>query len=466
MKINYKKYLLSAALMFAAMPMVAQGLNAAYYTKDYKYRHTMNPAFDNNQSYVAIPVLGNIDIQTQSNFGYDAFIFKNPMYGISSDKKNTTFMSPYISVDDALSGFNTGTNRLQGEVNLTMLSAGFKAWGGYNTISLNSRISFGMGLPYELFEFAKNTGNQRYDIGDINVNAQAYVELGLGHSRKINDHLRLGAKLKFLFGIARADAKFENMVADLSDANKWLISGKAKVDMSMKGFQYKTTTETYKSRPGSYEKIDDIDVDGAGLGGFGMAVDLGGVYKLNDDWTFNAAIIDLGFINWSENHVAESSGETFEFDGFHDVTVKGEGEDFGDKGDKYTDQLTDFANLEAKGKESRTTMLGATLNVGAEYNLPVYRKLTFGALSTTRIQGDYTWTEGRISANWEPTKWLDGGMSFAVNNFTTSMGWILNFHPKGFNFFVGMDHILGSLSKECVPVSGNASLTMGMNITW
>lgn len=54
----------------------------------------------------------------------------------------------------------------------------------------------------------------------------------------------------------------------------------------------------------------------------------------------------------------------------------------------------------------------------------------------------------------------------SVNSFTTSFGWVLNIHPKGFNFFVGMDHILGKQSKESIPLSSNASLTIGMNVTW
>lgn len=92
--------------------------------------------------------------------------------------------------------------------------------------------------------------------------------------------------------------------------------------------------------------------------------------------------------------------------------------------------------------------------------------MTFGFLSSTRINGPYTWTEGRLSANWEPLGWLNGGVNMSVNSFTTSFGWVLNIHPKGFNFFVGMDHILGKQSKESIPLSSNASLTIGMNVTW
>lgn len=429
----------------------------------------LNPAFGNEQNYVSIPALGNISVNTHGNFGYRDVIMSNPMYPSLSDKKMTTFLNPYISAEDALSGFSTGNNRITGDVSLTILSAGFKAFGGYNTIEINSRTTTGVSLPYELFEFAKNTGNHSYDIGDINAHAQSFAEIAFGHSRQINDKLRLGAKLKVLVGLGRADVKMRNMKADLTAEDKWTITGEATADVSMKGFSYVSEEKKYNIEgSGTYERVNDVDLDGVGVGGFGMAIDLGGVYEINEDWTVSASVLDLGFISWTNDMLAENRSKSFVFNGFHDVSVTSDrGEEIDTKVDRYGDQLADFANLTDMGdKGGRSTGIGATINVGAEYTLPVYRKVSFGALCTSRINGAYSWTEGRLSANYAPLNWLDGGVSFAVNSFTTSMGWVLNLHPKGYNFFIGMDHILGKTSKEMIPLSSNASLTVGMNITW
>ena len=467
--IIYNKYILAVALLASGITASAQGLNTGYFTEDYKFRHDMNPAFGNEQNYVSIPALGNINVGMHGNFGYQDIVMNNPQYGITSDKKMTTFMNPYISTGDALDGFSKGNNRLIGQVNLALLSAGFKGFGGYNTIEVNVKSSVGLSLPYELFAFAKNTGNQTYDIGDINAQALGYAELAFGHSRQINDKLRVGAKVKLLFGGARADLKMQDLKADLAGDDQWLVSGKADAQMSMKGFTYLSDTKEYNDpSKGSYDYVNDVDVDGAGLGGFGLAFDLGGEYKINEDWTVNAALLDLGFIRWSNNMKAINRTDQFRFNGFHDLSVTSKhGETIDDQIDSYGDQLADFANLSDQGDQGgRTTGIGATLNVGATYNLPTYRKLTFGVLSTTRINGAYSWTEGRLSANWKPLKWLDGGISFAANSFTTSMGWMINIHPKGYNLFVGMDHLLGKQSKEGIPLSSNASVALGMNIAW
>ena len=468
MKTIYKN-LFTAALMAVGCSAAAQTINSAYFTEDYKFRHMLNPAFGNEQNYVSIPALGNISVNTHGNFGYRDVIMSNPMYPSLNDKKMTTFLNPYISAEDALSGFSTGNNRITGDVSLTILSAGFKAFGGYNTIEINSRTTTGVSLPYELFEFAKNTGNHSYNIGDINAHAQSFAEIAFGHSRQINDKLRLGAKLKVLVGLGRADVKMRNMKADLTAEDKWTITGEATADVSMKGFSYVSEEKKYNIEgSGTYERVNDVDLDGVGVGGFGMAVDLGGVYEINEDWTVSASVLDLGFISWTNDMLAENRSKSFVFNGFHDVSVTSDrGEEIDTKVDRYGDQLADFANLTDMGdKGGRSTGIGATINVGAEYTLPVYRKVSFGALCTSRINGAYSWTEGRLSANYAPLNWLDGGVSFAVNSFTTSMGWVLNLHPKGYNFFIGMDHILGKTSKEMIPLSSNASLTVGMNITW
>ena len=74
---------------------MAQGLNSGYFTEDYKFRHNLNPAFENQQNYVSLPALGNLNVRAQGNFGLGDVLFDNPKYGINGDNNNkTTFMNP------------------------------------------------------------------------------------------------------------------------------------------------------------------------------------------------------------------------------------------------------------------------------------------------------------------------------------------------------------------------------------
>ena len=464
---TFNQYIIAGLALVCSSTVSAQNLNSAYFTKDFQFRHEMNPAFENERNYVAIPILGNANVAMHGNFGVEDVIFSNPM---PNGKGYTTFLNPYISPAEALSGFHSGDNKIFTDINIGLLSGGFKSWGGYNTVELNLRANAGVILPYELFEFAKQTGNRVYNIGDINAQAQSFMELAFGHSRQITEKLRLGAKVKFLFGIGRAHIKMTDMRADLTEGNRWVISGNADADVSMKGFEATNKQKNFKVKNGQYEYIDDVKVKNPGIGGFGLALDLGGIYKIDQDWTVSASLTDLGFICWDSDEKLSNESKEFVFDGFHDIAVKKDRDpdhSIGHQADSYSDQLAEFAHLKNQGnKGSRTTGIGATMRLAGEYNLPVYRPITFGLLSTTRINGKYSWTEGRLSANYEPLPWLNGGVSFAVNNFTTSMGWVLNIHPKYYNFFIGMDHIFCKTNKNGIPLGSNASVSLGMSVTW
>ena len=459
---NIRKYIAAALFFSAALTSQAQELNSAYFTEGYTFRHTENPAIGNDRNYISVPGIGNVNVGLHGNFGLDGVLWENQW----GPEQTTTFLNPNISVEEALSKFNDGDNKVQGDIKLTLLSVGFKKWNGYNTVELSSKTSFGAYLPYALFEFAKNTGNERYNIGDVGASAQSYVELAFGHSRQFNEHLRLGAKLKVLFGVARADLKMENVTADLT-GQSWTVGGYATADVMMKGFHYLSEDKDYKSHSGTYPTINDFDIDGGGIGGMGLAIDLGGVYKINDDFTVSAALTDLGFIHWSEDMQACNDSKTFVFGGFHDLGMHTGDGTFDERTDEYTDQIMEFVNLRDMGdKGGASRGIAATMRIGGEYTLQVHRPLTFGLLSTTRLNGKYTWTEGRLSANYHAAKWLDGGLSVALGTFGASSGWVINIHPKPFNLFIGMDHILGKTAKQMVPLTSNASLNVGLNVIW
>ena len=466
------RYLPIVLLTIVTSTTHAQNLNSAYFVDDYKYRHMMNPAFDNESSYFSFPALGNITINTKGNFGYNAVVLPNPLALQENQKSMTTFMNPYIDNSTALEGFSNGNNRIVGNITVALISVGFNGFGGYNTIDINSRSSFGLSIPYELFEFAKNTGNKTYEIGDISAEALSYFEIGLGHSHKVCDKLRLGAKMKILMGIGRADLRMENVKADLSDDNRWLVQGGAVIDVSMKNFNFKEEVKQYRNtNKGNYQRVNDVKIDKFGIDGLGMAFDLGGIFKANQDWTVSAALLDVGLIKWHNDIQAQNIYNQFEFDGFHDTSVRDDRpSEYGtleNQSDNYLDQIANFVNVQNRDDQgSRTTGIGATVNIGASYNLPSYRKLTLGVLSSTRINGDYSWTEARLSTNWSPLNWLNGGINIAISSFTTSFGWGLNIHPLGYNLFIGMDHTFGKLSKEGIPLNSNASASIGMNITW
>lgn len=460
---SIKSYITVAALALSAAAS-AQNLNTGYFNDGYLYRHELNPAFANDQNYVAMPALGNMNLGLNSNIGIDNIFF-------NVNGRTTTFLHPDVSVSKFTDGINS-ENKISNNLKMQILGAGFKAWGGYNTIEINVRENLGVTVPGSLLKMMK-TGleNETYDISAFGAHADAYAEIGLGHSREIIEGLRIGAKIKFLLGIANLDAKFNKAKLTLGK-DAYTADVNAEIQTSVKGLTYETETEMRGPQIDEFgnpiaqtehKYVSGADVDGAGLNGFGLAFDLGAEYKLDKNWKFSAAVLDLGFINWSNNMVASTNGdkhfttETFILDP--------NDEDQNDAHlDKMEEDLAALYELQDNGdKGSRTRAIGATLNFGAEYTPDFYDKMSFGLMNATRIAGDYSWTDFRLSANVSPVKCFSASASFGVGTYGASFGWLLDVHPKGFNLFLAMDRTIGKLAKPGVPKSLNGSFSMGIN---
>ncbi len=177
-------------------------------------------------------------------------------------------------------------------------------------------------------------------------------------------------------------------------------------------------------------------------------------------------MLDLGFINWKNNYVASTKGEHLVNTDAYLFSLDDESDNsFERESDRLLEGVASLYELDDLGDQgSRSRMLATTINAGVEYTPDFYKKMSIGLLSSTRIAGKYTTTEVRLSANVAPTKLFSASATFAVNTFGADFGWLLNFHPCGFNIFFATDHqLFGKLAKQGVPLSGNANVNIGIN---
>ncbi|MCM1520620.1 MAG: DUF5723 family protein [Lachnoclostridium sp.] len=442
------------AVIAVAGAASAQNLNSAYFTDGYLYRYQLNPAFANEKNFVSIPALGNINVGVNGTLH-----LKDVLYNVNG--KTTTFLNPAVDTNEFLNNIGNN-NRLGSDIRINVLSAGFKAFHGYNTITLGVRANVNAKLPRELFSLLKQgVENNTYNISDVRANATAWVELGLGHSHQINNQLRVGGTLKFLVGGGNLDAVFNDAQLQLTD-NSWNAITNADLHSSVKGLTYKTDVNNNTG----HRYVSGLDVDGTGINGYGLAFDLGASYRLNQDWMFSLSLLDLGFISWKNDMLASTNGTQKFESNLYTFNVEDDAPNsFDNEWDKIKDDVSALYELNDMGDQGgRTTALGATLNVAAEYTFPYYRKLTFGGLVTTRIQGDFSWCEARISANVAPVKIFSAGINMGMGSFGCSFGWILNLHCPGYNLFLATDHTPGKLAKQGAPLSSNANISLGMNV--
>jgi len=452
-------------LLFTTSGLYGQGLRSSYFLSTADYRHQLNPAFMGDRNYISLPGIGNLNIGVQSNMGLSDFIYK---YDDPNGKYDlTTFMSSTVDADKFLSKLQS-KNKIENNIDLTVLSFGFFGMKGYNTFEINIHSRSQITLPYELFSFMKlGASSGYYQIRDLQVVSSNYAEIAIGHSQPINDKLTIGAKLKGLVGLGYADANITQMDLNLN-GDTWEITANGTLDASVKDLEFETDTKD------KGQEITGFDVDNPGINGWGLATDLGAIYKLNNQFTFSASLTDLGFINWAENIHGTTRNDPFTFDGFENIEVYDDDDDestgnsLDDQFDDLGDDLEDLTKFYAEdGKSSKSRMLSANLNLGAEYLLPFYQKASLGFLSSTRFDKVYTWTEGRLFLNWNPGRCFEASVNYGISNLSSSLGWMLNFHQPGLSFFLGSDRMITKVNSDYIPVNdASANIVFGMNVTF
>ena len=436
--------------MLMAVPALAQHTTSGYFLDGYLMRYQMNPAIGNAQSFVAIPGLNNINVAQRSTLGV-----KDIFYNV--DGTTTTFLNPKVSSEEAMSRLK-GTNHVGVNTKIDVLSVGFKGLGGYNTIGVSARANVAVKLPTDIFRLLKEgVSNSTYNIADIKAHADAYAEIALNHSHQLTKNLRIGATLKVLVGAGNIDADLEKAQLELRD-DAWDVVTDATVQANVKNLRL---TSKVSENTGNM-CIDEVDIDKFGVAGYGAAVDLGAVYNLGD-FELSAALLDLGAIGWSNNYVASTDGEHRFTTDRYTFNVDDEASNrFEDELERMGDDLAVLYEMKDMGdRGSRTRMLAPTVNIGAKYTLPAYKALSFGALSSSRLQGDFSWTELRLSANFAPCRFFSMGANVAAGNLGTGLGWLINIHPTGFNIFVGMDYTCLKLAKPGVPENKSTSINFG-----
>ncbi len=125
----------------------AQNTNSGYFLDNYTYRYQLNPAFGNDMNFVSFPGLGSPDLAMRGN------LHLTEIFHVV-DGRTVLFTNPAVS-SSVLDGLSS-TSKLGAELKINLLSGGFKAWGGYNTVSVSARAAVHAGLPKSLFELAKD----------------------------------------------------------------------------------------------------------------------------------------------------------------------------------------------------------------------------------------------------------------------------------------------------------------------
>ena len=448
-RIKYITILLCA--MFA-MKGMAQTAKSAYFMDGTFHNFRINPAMKAERGFFSL-ALGNMSIATNGNVGVSHFLYPD-------GDQLTTFMSGKVDQDEFL-GRLPEYARLGMNFDETLFGLGFRLLGGYTSFSVSVHSNTSMALPKGFFEFAKKgLQDQHYNFSGINMHSMNYAAATLGYSREVYKGLRVGVNLKYLMGLAYTDFTFDRFNIELSE-DRWRIEGHAQAQAAL-GSEV-------------YFEDEDASLDALRMGPLasaakGFAVDLGVVYDMKEfvpGLTVSASVVDLGSINWQYMMSIENNGEPICWEGLKDANIDNMGTALEEELEKLGEKAEKIMDLEVNDIHSESTKLGATMYVGAEYNMPFYKPLSVAMLYGKRFSPyAYSgWDDIRGFVNIAPLKWFEASANVGYSTFGTSLGWMLNFHPAGINFFVGSDYMITKVTPQFIPVNNlNSHVTLGVNL--
>lgn len=468
------KYTLAIALLTAISAFTAyaqQNLRSAYFLDGYTYNYKLNPAMAPERGFFAVPIVGNFGVGAETNLAVSTLLYP------TGNGNMTTFLNSSIDDKVFLDKLNT-LNNLNVSLNESLLAMGFRTGKSFHTIDLSLKADVSASVPKDLFAFMKtgsSSGATAWDISRTGVRADSRLELAYGYSRSISDRLRVGARAKMLIGILRADAVIDELNLQMT-GKEWSVTAHGTAEVSSPVPADKAASETDPNLltlfAAPFEVIEDI---GEGLEDYyskasvGFAIDLGASFDFLDYFTASVSVLDLGFIGWNETTTAVMPGGKWSFGGFGNMSFEDEG-GFDAEIDRLGEELENMLKMEITGQGiKKSNNIAATVHAGLEARMPFYERLTFGLLGTQRVNGIYSWTEGRLSANLAPTNWFSLAGSYAVSNFGNSVGGVANIHLPGLNIYAGLDSFLPlmNVTPQYIPIdSMNTNLTFGMTLTF
>ena len=362
----------------------------------------------------------------------DYFYLSNSGFAYSDLITKRSDDSLVLDIDNAISKMGS-KNFMSTAVSMDILSFGIRVKKNYFCLNITEKENFNFSYTKDFFDFLQH-GNTAFlgktaDFSGMGFNGTHYREYGISMTREINENLTVGGRIKYLYGM-------ENISTDKSDLT--LFTDARTYDLALES-GVEVNTSTLANSDEGYDNIKTSDYlfrqKNRGLG-----LDLGGHYKLNEQWNFSLSVVDLGFIKWKSNvKNYRSNTTTYNFDGIDLNQFVG---DTTDNAQSVLDSLNDtFKPTETN--DPYTTYLSTHIFAGANY---VIRENTFaGILLRGQFFKGILIPSATLSINQQVGRHLSLALSYsAMNRSYNNIGFGVAANAGPVQLYVVSDNVLGA----------------------
>ncbi len=361
--------------------------------------------------------------------------------------------SLYVDMDNMISKLGK-KNYIMASAQPDLISFGFRVKKkNYISFNITEKVNFLFKYPKSFIEFLWKGNGEMLDQEiplNFRLNFSHYREHGIGFAREWNDKLRVGAKLKYLYGMS----------------NIW--TKKADIDLTTESTGYAITTHAnLQLMTSGLDTSSEFSANTylRGKKNRGVGLDLGGVYQFKEKITFSGSIVDFGFIRWKSyvnNLESRNSDGEFIFQGLPvDELIGNDTLTFEDLLNNLADSASEELKIDTTHR-AYSTWLPTKIYLSGNYQ--VTSKSNAGVLFYTQVYDRSIHPGLALSYNQRVGRWLSASVSYAMYNRSfTNVGFGLSLNGGPVQIYMVSDNILAPLIPES---SKNAHIHFGLNLTF
>ncbi len=299
-----KKVTLSLILLLSSLFMMAQNTEIIRFSRLNPLSNFYNPAaYQPVNGYVSFPFLSNFNFSFQnSGFKYDN------LFKLGSDGTPSA-----ITANNFVESLSDKNNILAFNVNEELIGFGFRVKNLFFTYSQRFRYEFNYHYSQDLFGFLA-LGNLNY-LGSHNpanismkFSTSAYSETSVGVHFKLNDHFYIGVRPKYLNGYMNvnvSDLTFK-LYTDPSDYSlKLNYNGELRFATPIPIFGVEDNRIVLKDLSSLTSASEIFNAaKGTLTGNSGAGIDMGVLYRIDNNFGVSVSVNDLGFIKWKTSTIS------------------------------------------------------------------------------------------------------------------------------------------------------------------
>jgi hypothetical protein len=431
-------------LFSISIPHLYSQDNTLYYLQAVPQSLELNPALQYRcRIFVELPVLSSVGLSINSTgAGYHDVIH----YGTGA--KSDSLFYDFNNLEKKLFKRNT----LKTDLDITLLGFGFaykEDW--YFTFRIYNHTEVRIGYPRDLVALKDgnwNTGTMTptsLDLSGIGLNALNYTAIAIGASKTIDESLQLGARLKYLMGAADLNTRQSDIkLATTSNPISLDASTKLRLNASFPVDLTYDKNGLINSPPDFGRASSNI------LGNYifnsnrGVGIDLGAIYKYDENITLYASIIDLGFIHWGSNVQGFKADGSFRFNGVDLLALQG-----GQQTQLLQSLKDSISNAFKFSNQKKSYFTWNTTKVYAGGTYDLMDHLNAGLLTKLDIYDLNLHPSITASLNYTPFRFLAVSASTSfMNNTIRNLGFALALGGPGLQFYIVTDNIPLNFVKD------------------